>query len=532
MSSEHSPRGDLEFGTIPRMLAVAVERYGETNAIEDGDVTLTYRALSERVDEAAKALLALGVEHGDRVAIWAPNIWTWIVAALATHSVGGVVVPVNTRYRGIEAAYLLQKSGAGVLFTVNGFLGTDYVKLLRECGEPVTTLRHTVVMDGVAGEGCLTWAQFLTNAAETPSEALERRKARVSPDDLADVLFTSGTTGKPKGAMCSHAQNLRTFRTWSEITGLRAGDRYLVAMPFFHSFGYKAGWLSALMMGATILPEAIFDVSRALARIERDRISFLPGSPAIYQSMLLHGDLAKHDLSSLRIAVTGAAVIPVQLVKDMREKLGFETVITAYGLTETTGTVTMCHRDDDPETIATTSGRAIPGVEVRVIDAEGKVLGPNEPGEIIVRGFNVMLGYFDAAEETKAAIDAEGFFHTGDVGTLDERGNIRITDRLKDMFIVGGFNAYPAEIEQVMLKNPDVGEVAVIGIPDERLGEVGMAFVVPRPGKSPTCEGLVAWCRDNMANFKVPRRIEIVDALPRNATGKVTKFELRERARG
>jgi acyl-CoA synthetase (AMP-forming)/AMP-acid ligase II len=523
MSTGDAPRGDLEFGTIPRMLASAAERFGDSNAIEDGDVRITYRALLAQVDEAARALLALGVEHRDRVAVWAPNTWAWVVCALAAHSVGGVVVPINTRYRGIEAAYLLQKSGARVLFTVSGFLDTDYVKLLRESGEPVPTLLHTVVVHGVAGEGCLSWPSFLALAQEASSETLEARKARVLPTDLADVLFTSGTTGKPKGAMCTHAQNLRTFRTWSDITGLVSGDRYLIAMPFFHSFGYKAGWLSALMM--------VFDVSRILARIERDRVSFFPGAPAIYQSLLLHGDLAKHDLSSLRVAVTGAAVIPVQLVKDMRERLGFKSVITAYGLTETTGTVSMCSHDDDPETIANTSGKAIPGVEIIVVDGEGKPLGPNEPGEILVRGFNVMVGYFDAAEETAASIDAEGFFHTGDVGTLDERGYIRITDRLKDMYIVGGFNAYPAEIEQVMLKNGDVGEVAVVGIPDERMGEVGMAFVVPKPGKSTTCADLLAWCKENMANYKVPRRIEILTALPRNATGKVLKFELRERAR-
>ena len=531
MTTENSPRGDLEFGTIPGMLAKSAERFGDAYAIEDGDVRITYRALLGRVDEAARALVALGVEHGDRIAIWAPNTWAWIVCALATHSVGGVVVPVNTRYRGIEASYLLQKSGARVLFTVSGFLDTDYVKLLREGGEPVPTLLHTVVVHGVAGEGCLSWGNFLERADETSSTTLEARKARVQPTDLADVLFTSGTTGKPKGAMCTHAQNLRTFRSWSDVTGLTHTDRYLIAMPFFHSFGYKAGFLSALMMGATVLPEAIFDVSRILARIEKDRVSFFPGPPAIYQSLLLHGDLAKHDLGSLRVAVTGAAVIPVQLVKDMRERLGFKTVITGYGLTETTGVVTMCRHDDDPETIATTSGKAIPGVEVIVVGADGKPVAANEPGEILVRGFNVMVGYFDAAEETAATIDAEGYLHTGDVGTLDERGYIRITDRMKDMYIVGGFNAYPAEIEQVMLKHGEIGEVAVVGIPDERMGEVGMAFVVPKPGASPTCESLLAWCKENMANYKVPRRIEILSALPRNATGKVTKFELRERAR-
>ncbi len=269
-----------------------------------------------------------------------------------------------------------------------------------------------------------------------------------------------------------------------------------------------------------------------LKRVQRDRITKLPGPPTLYQSLLLHPERANFDISSLRLAVTGAASIPVELIHRMKDELRFETIITAYGLTESCGVVTMCRLDDDPETIATTSGRAIPDVEVMIVDGEGNPVPPNEPGEIVVRGYNVMKGYFDAEEETKKAIDVDGWLHTGDIGTLDERGYIKITDRLKDMFIVGGFNAYPAEIENTLLNMPGIGEVAVIGVPDERLGEVGMAFVVPAPGRSVTPEQVVAWSRDNMANFKVPRKVEVLDALPRNATGKVMKFELRERAHG
>jgi len=286
------------------------------------------------------------------------------------------------------------------------------------------------------------------------------------------------------------------------------------------------------MRGATIFPEPIFDVNVVLKRVQQDRITMLPGPPSLYQSLLLHPERANFDISSLRLAVTGAASIPVELIHRMRDELRFETIITAYGLTESSGVVTMCRLDDDPETIATTSGRAIPDVEVRIVDAEGNPMPPNEPGEIVVRGYNVMKGYFDAEEETKKAIDADGWLHTGDIGTLDERGYIKITDRLKDMFIVGGFNAYPAEIENTLLNMPGIGEVAVIGVPDDRLGEVGMAFVVAAPGRSITAEQVIAWSRENMANFKVPRKVEVLDALPRNATGKVLKFELRERAHG
>ncbi len=524
--------GDINctvFRTIPEMVSWQAERLTDRPAIVDGDTTLSFEDVADRVDEAARALLALGIDRGDRVAIWAPNLWEWIVSALAIHTVGGVMVPVNTRYKGIEATYLLGKSGAKALFTVTGFLDTDYPALLRGADAELPDLQHQIVLRGNAPKGALTYSDFLERASSVPREAARTRAASVRPGDLADILFTSGTTGKPKGAMCTHEQNLRVFDQWSSIVGLREGDRYLIVLPFFHSFGYKAGWLSALMRGATAFPEAVFDVEVVLRRVQDDRITMLPGPPALYQSLLLHPDRARFDISSLRLAVTGAAVIPVELIHRMKEELGFETVITAYGLTESCGVVTMCRLDDDAETIANTSGRAIPDVEVRIVDSDGKTLPPGEPGEIIVRGYNVMKGYFDALEETAKAIDENGWLHTGDIGTLDERGNIRITDRLKDMFIVGGFNAYPAEIENTLLKMPGVGEVAVIGIPDERLGEVGMAFVVPAPGHSLTPEAVVEWSRGNMANFKVPRRVEILGALPRNATGKVMKFELRER---
>ena len=513
------------------MVAQRADSLGTHQAIVDGPTTLTFAELAARVDEAARALIASGTEKGDRVAIWAPNMWEWIVCALAIHSVGAVMVPVNTRYKGLEAAYLLEKSGAKTLFTVTGFLDVDYVALLRGTDAELSRLAHIVVLRGEAPEGTHSYAEFLARALEVSPTSAQERAASVQPDDVADVLFTSGTTGKPKGAMCTHAQNLRVFDEWSSIVGLREGDRYLVVLPFFHSFGYKAGWFSALMRGATVFPEPVFDVSVVLRRVQDDAISMLPGPPALYQSLLLHPDRAAFDISSLRLAVTGAAAIPVELIRRMKEDLGFETVITAYGLTESCGVVTMCRLDDDAETIATTSGRAIPDVEVRIIDSEGAPLPADQPGEIVVRGYNVMKGYLDAPEETKKAIDSEGWLHTGDIGTMDERGYIKITDRLKDMFIVGGFNAYPAEIENTLLQMPGVGEVAVIGVPDERLGEVGMAFIVPAPDQSLESKAVIAWSRDNMANFKVPRRVEVVDTLPRNATGKVVKFELRERAR-
>jgi acyl-CoA synthetase (AMP-forming)/AMP-acid ligase II len=514
-------------GTIPRLVADVAGRYGGTNAIEDEHVTLTYADLHRAGIGAARAFIASGIEPGDRVAIWAPNIHEWIIACIGLQSAGAALVPLNTRWKGSEVGYVLRKSGARCLLTVGEFLGVRYVDEVR--AQDVPALERVITLRGEA-DGAESWADFWERGASVPEADAVARAEAVSPEDLSDMLFTSGTTGQPKGVMTTHGQNLRVFDVWADVVGLREGDRYLIVNPFFHAFGYKAGWLVSFMRGVTILPHQVFDVPQVLARVGRERISVLPGPPTLYQSILAHPDRDRYDLSNLRLAVTGAAPISVELIERMRSELGFDTVITGYGLTEASGTVSMCRHDDDPETISTTSGRAIPDVEVRLVDRDGKDVRSGEPGEVIVRGYNVMRGYFDDAEATRKAIDDDGWLHTGDIAVMDARGYLRITDRIKDMFIVGGFNVYPAEVENLLFEHPDVAQVAVIGVADERQGEVGMAFVVPVPGRSPTRESIVAWSREHMANYKVPRRVEIVDELPMNATGKVTKFVLRERA--
>lgn len=524
--------------TIPQLLERAVVLWPQANAIEDGETTLSFSALRSSVEEAARALISLGVQHGDRVAIWAPNCWEWVVAGLATHSVGASIVPLNTRYRGTEAAFILEKSRAKVLFTVEGFLKTSYVSMLRQAAggateaQPVATLPNLsaiVVMRGSESpEATLSWGDFTAKSAGAAPVEAEQRAHAVCADDISDILFTSGTTGVPKGVMTTHAQNIRVFSSWSEIVGLRAGDRYLIVNPFFHAFGYKAGWLACLIRGATILPEPVFEVETICRRIEADRVTVLPGPPAIFQSMLTSPSRDTRDLSSLRLVVTGAASIPVVLIERMMNDLKIETVLTAYGLTESCGVATMCRQGDSAEIIATTSGRAIDGVEVRIVDAQGEEVARGETGEIVVRGYNVMRGYFEEDERTAEAVTPDGWLLTGDIGVMDAQGNIRITDRMKDMFIVGGFNAYPAEIEGLLARHSAIAASAVIGAPDPRLGEVGVAFVVLQAGAQATQDELIAWSRENMANYKVPRRFIFVDELPRNASGKVLKFELRD----
>jgi acyl-CoA synthetase (AMP-forming)/AMP-acid ligase II len=350
----------------------------------------------------------------------------------------------------------------------------------------------------------------------------------ISEDDMADIIFTSGTTGKPKGVISSHLQNIKVFDYWSTYIGLNANDQYLIVNPFFHTFGYKAGWLASIMRGATAYPCPVFDADNIIKIINQHKISMLPGPPTLYQSILTSQLIDTADISSLRLGVTGAASIPIQLIKDMKERLGFETVITAYGLTESTGVVTMCTPDDDYETIASTSGCAIADVEVKCVNQDNQEVPVGEPGEILVRGYNITQGYFNDPKATKETIDEEGWLHTGDIGILDQNGYIKITDRSKDMFIVGGFNAYPAEIENILCDHPAISQAAVIGIADERMGEVAKAFVVLKPNHELHEHALTKWSKENMANYKVPREIEFVEALPTNAAGKVMKYILKE----
>nr|BFE60726.1 3-((3aS,4S,7aS)-7a-methyl-1,5-dioxo-octahydro-1H- inden-4-yl)propanoate--CoA ligase FadD3 [Dactylosporangium thailandense] len=492
----------LDARTIPDLVRAGAAHYRGREAVVDGDVRLTYADLAAEVTRCAEALAARGIAKGDRVALWAPNGWRWIVAALGIVSAGGVLVPLNTRFKGAEAAYILARSGARLLLVDDGFLGNRYIDSLAEAAAETPTPALTDIVSFA------DWDEFVAVGKGVD--------AVVHPEDLSDLFFTSGTTGRPKGAMLTHRQSTELYVAWSALAGLREGDRYLLVNPCFHTFGYKAGVIACLLRGATLVPQAVFDVPVSLELVQRERITVLPGPPTLYTSMLDHPGRSGYDLSSLRVAVTGATTVPVVMIERLRAEMALETVLTAYGLTESCGTATMCRPDDDPQTVATTCGPAVPGVEVRVDESSG---------EVLIRGYNVMQGYFQDPAATAEAIDAEGWLHTGDVGVLDERGYLRITDRLKDMFIVGGFNAYPVEIEQVIARHPAVAEVAVVGVPDARLGEVARAFVVPRPGLR--VDELAAYCRDRLANYKQPRSFVLLDALPRNASGKVLKTTLR-----
>ena len=498
----------------------------------DGRLRVSYRELGERVMAATRAMIAAGVQASDRVAVWAPNGIGWIEAALGAHCAGAALVPVNTRWKGAEAAYVLAATQARLLCTSVGFVGTDTVAMLA-AETPLPALEHIVLLEGsdqtTGGSNRVgKWSEFVAAGAAVGADVTQARIDAVGPKDTSDILFTSGTTGQPKGVIMTHEQTVQQFDGWCDFAGLEPDDRYLIANPFFHMFGYKAGWLAAFLRGATVYPLAVFDVETALDIIEREAITVFPGAPTIYRTMLDHPSLGDYDISSLRVAVTGAADIPVSLIEEMRRRLPFSTILTGYGLTEA-GTCTGSNPNDDAETIATTAGRAMPGLEIVIADADGVEVPRGETGELLVRGYSVMQGYLDNPQATAAVIDSNSFLHTGDLATMDDRGYVKIVGRLKDMLIVGGFNVYPAEVENALLANADIGQVAVVGIPDHRMGEVAMAFVVPAVGATPDADDIISWSRERLANYKVPRRVAFIEELPVNATGKVLKDELRAR---
>jgi acyl-CoA synthetase (AMP-forming)/AMP-acid ligase II len=516
--------------TVPAALLRAAREFGAAQAIG----ALSYADLLAEVRRVAGALIAAGLQPGERVALWAPNSPEWVLTALGTSYAGAVLVPINTRFTGVEALDLIRRGNARALFVVGPFLGTDRLATLRTAAEKESATLPALIVrvphaapsdnpaqdrpaqDRPAKEGAIEWAGFRAGAATVSVSAADERAAAVTPDDVADVLFTSGTTGRSKGVVSAHRQSLAVARAWADIAGLTVEDRYLVVNPFFNSFGLKAGILACLVSGATIVPQAVFDVPRTMELIARERITVLPGPPTLYTSLMDHPDAARHDLSSLRLAVTGAATVAPALVERMRAELGAD-VLTAYGLTEAV-VATMCRAGDDARTVAETCGRAAAGFEVRVSE---------DGGEVLLRGPNMMLGYLDDPGATAEAVDAEGWLHTGDIGRLDSRGYLTITDRLKDMYICGGFNVYPAEVERALARMPGVAEAAVVGIPDARLGEVGRAYIVCRPGNLLREAEVVAFCRERLAGYKVPRSVELRAELPHNASGKVLKYLLR-----
>lgn len=522
-------RYDREFRSIPNAVRVTARRHPSLEAVVDGDVRLTFSQLESAMLDAVRGMIAVGIRPGTRVGLWAPNSAGWIVAALGVLGAGGVLVPLNTRFKGPEAAYILRKSGASALITVTDFLDKDYLGMLRDADTTLEALAHVVVISGAAGADAIDWAGFIELG-----RAVDRYRAfaaidAVTSESLSDIMFTSGTTGYPKGVMVTHCQSLRAHGWLTKVMGFRPGDRFLIIPPFFHTFGYKAGWMACIVHGVTSIPHRVLDVSQLLTTITAERVSILLGPPTLFQDLLDAPNRGDHDLSSLRIACPSAAVVPPELIARLKDELKIENTLSAYGLTEATSLVTTTIPGiDDFSDVMSTVGRAALDVELRVVDDAGDDVAPGTGGELWVRGYNVTRGYWNDPDKTAETITSEGWLRTGDLVEMDHRGYVRITDRKKDVVIVGGFNVYPAEVERILGAHPNVAEIAVIGMPDARMGEVPIAFVVARQGLTLLEADFRQWAHTQLANFKVPRRIVFVDSLPRNASMKVLKSQLRE----
>jgi acyl-CoA synthetase (AMP-forming)/AMP-acid ligase II len=522
-------RADERFVSIPRMALASAERFGDETAVVDGDVRLSFSGIADAMIAVGRALMASGVRPGDRVALWAPNSAVWIVAALGVQACGGWLVPLNTRFKPDEASYIIDEANASVVMAVDGFMGIDYLDLVRSASGGASASQQLVALPPPGRLSSGPWDDFLTRADEVASYDLVDRLMGLGSDDVCDVIFTSGTTGRPKGVMLRHGTSMRAFEAYNAGTRLSRGDRHAIVVPFFHCFGYKAGWMLDLMVGAVTYPVAVFDAEGVMDMVQVERITHTGGPPTMFQSILDHPRRREYDLGSLRSVLVSAASVDPGLIRRLKEDVGIEGALSGYGLTESHALVSVADPDDDPELLATTVGRPIPGVDVSVVDETGCPVPAGAPGEILVRGYTLMDGYYRDPDATASAI-VDGWLHTGDVGVLDDRGYLRITDRKKDLYVTGGFNVSPVEVERALQRFDRVAEVAVVGIPDPYFGEVGAAFVVPRPGAAIEPEDVAEYARQHLANFKVPRSVVIVDSLPKNATGKVLKSELRRRA--
>ena len=518
-----SVTAETEYGTIPRMFLAKSEEYGDRVAIVDGARGVTFRELAVEMRSVGASLIERGVQAGDRVAVWAPNSAAWVSAALGVLAAGAWLVPVNTRFSPREVRYLLEKTQAKSLIVAAGFMDIDPSQLEASGTAGWSDGPVYLPLPGEATTG--SWDAFLGDASSSAREELDKRIASGRGSDISDVIFTSGTTGHPKGVMLRHGTSLRAYEALNEGFDVGVGDVHLVVPPFFHCFGYKAGWMLDLMSGATCIPMAVFngDVVRL---IQDHGITHISGPPTLFSAILDHPDRSLFELSSLRVAFVSATTIPEKLVSRLSDELSVELVMTGYGLTENHAIGAFTRRGTPVGLVSQTAGQMWPDVEARIVDDSNQPVPPGEAGEILLRGYSLMSGYYEDQEATDSVIK-DGWLHTGDVGSLDAAGYLRILDRKKDMYIVGGFNVAPAEVEEALGGLPAVAQVSVIGVPDDRLGEVGAAFVVLREGIPCTVDEIATFSRSCMANYKVPRYVRFVDRLPMNATGKVLKAELR-----
>jgi fatty-acyl-CoA synthase len=485
----------------------------------------TYTQLRVDVDALAHGLIRSGVEKGDRVGIWAPNCAEWTLLQFATAKIGAILVCVNPAYRTHELSYVLNQAGIRTLVAAPGFRGADYAAMIDEVRADCPDLRDVVVIGGPA------WDALPDHGGDP--HVLARRQAALSPHDAINIQYTSGTTGHPKGATLTHHNILNNAFLTAEVCGITEADRICVPVPLYHTFGMVIGNLGATTHGACMVyPATGFDPAATLAAIAEHRCTVLYGVPTMFIAELAVPGFAGFDLSSLRTGAMGGSPCPVEVMKQVVARMGMTEVTIIYGMTETSPVSTQTRVDDPLDRRVSTVGRVHPHVEIKIIDPEtGRTVPRGEPGELCTRGYSVMLGYWDQPDKTAEAIDTAGWMHTGDLATMDDAGYLNITGRIKDMVIRGGENIYPREIEEFLHSHPDIHDVHVIGVPDERYGEEIMAWIKPRPGAAELSAGTIRSFADGkLAHYKIPRYVHLVDDFPMTVSGKVRKVEMRAEA--
>jgi fatty-acyl-CoA synthase len=510
--------------TIGANLRRVAARFGEREAVVDctSGARLTYAELDAAVDEWARALIDLGVERGDRVGIWAPNSLSWLLVQYATARVGAILVNLNPAYRTHELGYALKQSGTKLLCTIERFKTSEYRQMVAEVRDDCPDLERVIFLD-TPGAGLPDPDRDVDLAA---------REASLSFDDPINIQYTSGTTGAPKGATLTHHNLLNNGFMVGELLDYTEADRVCLPVPFYHCFGMVMGNIGTLSHGGcVVIPAPAFDPAATLRAVAQEKVTSLYGVPTMFIAMLGHAAFGDTDFSSLRTGIMAGSPCPVEVMKRVVSEMNMEQVSICYGMTETSPVSTQTRMDDPLERRVGTVGRVHPHVEVQVVDADsGLVVERGATGELCTRAYSVMLGYWNDPERTAEAVDRGGWMHTGDLATMDDEGYLNIVGRIKDMVIRGGENVYPREIEEFLYGHPDIADVQVVGVPDERYGEELCAWVIPRDGATLAEDDVRAFCRGRLAHYKVPRHVVLCDAFPMTVTGKVQKYVLREQA--
>ncbi|HUN28359.1 MAG TPA: AMP-binding protein [Alphaproteobacteria bacterium] len=519
--------------TIGDLLDRVASRHPDRDAVVSlhQGVRLSYAQFAQACDEAARGLLALGVQHGERVGIWSTNNVEWTIAQFATAKIGAILVTINPAYRTVELEYALRQSGVRTLLAQTQYKTSDYLGMLEEVRDTLPALREVVTIGEGAPRrrGDLRWEDLRRASGSVTPEQLEIRQQATQFDEAINIQYTSGTTGFPKGATLSHHNILNNGFFVGEVCRYTPEDRVCIPVPFYHCFGMVLGNFACITHGsAIVIPAPTFDPQASLAAVQAERCTSLYGVPTMFIAELELPNFADYDLSSLRTGIMAGAPCPVEVMKRVRSEMHMDEVTICYGMTETSPVSLQTAVDDPVEKRVGTVGRVHPHVEVKIVDEHGRIVPRNTPGELCTRGYCVMLGYWDDPQNTAASIDSARYMHTGDIAIMDNDGYVMISGRVKDMVIRGGENIYPREVEEFLFSHPAIRDVSVVGVPDDRFGEQLCAWIVLREGASASEEDLKAFCQGKIAHFKVPHYVRFIDGFPMTVTGKIQKYKLRE----